>query len=81
MRDFDEYTDDTDMQSEMEALQPYISPTAPKEDIIRQLETCPICGNQLQFTYFADFINLSTHEVVRCNDCNYRARKGLQSLL
>ena len=72
---------DLDFQSDWETLQPYISPTAKKEEVIRQMESCPVCGSQLQFTYFADFVSLMTNEVVRCYECNYQLRKGLKSLV
>lgn len=65
---------DLELQSELEKLQPYIDTTASKEDIIRQLEGCPICGSRLHFTYFADMVNLNTHEVANCNECGYRFR-------
>ena len=79
MKDFDD-APDFDLQSELEALQPYVSPTGSREEVMRQMESCPVCGSQLQFTYFADFTNLTTNEVVRCPECNYRARKGHRSL-
>lgn len=80
MMEFDD-TAEFDLQSELENLQPYISPTATKEEVIRKLETCPVCGNQLHFTYFADFAHMATNEVARCNECNYRTKKGLQALV
>lgn len=79
MKDLEDFNE-VDLQAELEGLQPYVSPTASRDEVIRQLETCPVCASQLQFTYFADFTNMATNEVVRCNECNYRARKGLQSL-
>ena len=79
MKDVDD--GDFDFAGEPEDTQSYIDHTASKEEVIRQLEICPICGNQLQFSYFADFINLVTNEVVRCYECSYRARTGLKNLL
>ncbi len=80
MTDFDD-SSELDLGNEMEALQPYVSPTATKEEVIRKLENCPVCGSQLHFTYFADFAHMATNEVARCNECNYRSRKGLQALV
>lgn len=80
MMEFDENAD-LEIQSEIEPGQPYISPTATKEEVIRKLETCPVCGSQLHFTYFADFTHLATNEIARCHECNYRHRKGLQALV
>ncbi len=80
MIEFDDATE-AEIQTEMENMQPYISPTATKEEVIRKLESCPVCGSQLHFTYFADFAHMATNEIARCNECNYRHRKGLQALV
>jgi hypothetical protein len=71
-----------DLQQEMEVLTPYQNPTPNShEEVIRMMEACPVCGNRMHFTHFADFTRLLTHETVRCEDCGYRAKREFVRLL
>ena len=59
---------------------PYQNPTASVEEAVRLLEGCPVCGCKLHFTNFSDFTRMVSHEVVRCDECGYRAKKDLTNI-
>ena len=81
-KDRDEVGQELELQQEMDLLTPYLNPTPSSvEEIVRIMEACPVCGNQMHFTHFADFARLLTHESVRCDDCGYRAKRELVRLL
>lgn len=67
-------------ETEVENFVPYQNPTATKDEAIRLLEGCPICGCKLHFTNFSDFARMVSHEVVRCEECGYRAKKDMSIL-
>lgn len=71
---------DTDPQQEID-LSPYQNPTASIIEAIRLMESCPVCGSRVHFTSFADFSRMTTHEVSRCEDCGYRAKKAMTRLM
>jgi predicted RNA-binding Zn-ribbon protein involved in translation (DUF1610 family) len=79
----DKKTDDfqeEDMISEEENYIPYQNPTISANDAVRLHEGCPVCGNKMHFTNFTDFARLVSHEVVRCDDCGYRAKRDMTHL-
>ena len=78
-KEFDDALD-LDLDEELKNLTPYPNPTAPAQEVIRLLETCPICGSGLHSTHFADFSLLTSHEVVRCDDCGYKAQRDMSRL-
>lgn len=65
---------------EVENFVPYQNPTASVAEAIRLIEGCPVCGCKLHFTNFTDFARMVSHEVVRCDDCGYRAKKDMTDL-
>ena len=76
---------DEQVTDEGEALEnqnfvPYVSPTGSVSEVIRGIEHCPICASHLHFTNFTDFARLVSHEVVRCDECGYRAKKDMANL-
>ena len=75
-----ELDDVVDEEKEAENFVPYQNPTATIPEALRLLEACPVCGSQLHFTNFSDFARLVSHEVVRCEDCGYRAKKDMSQL-
>jgi C4-type Zn-finger protein len=76
---FEENLED-EVEQEMENFVPYQNPTASADEAIRMIEGCPVCGCKLHFTNFTDFARLVSHEVVRCDECGYRAKKDMSSL-
>ena len=81
-KDKEEAALELELQQEMELLAPYLNPTPSSvEEVIRLMEACPVCGNRMHFTHFADFARLLTHESVRCDDCGYRAKREFVRLL
>lgn len=68
-------------QGGLEDILLYVDATASREEIIKQMESCPVCGGKLRFSYFADFSNLCTNEIARCNECHYRSKKGVKALI
>ena len=78
-KDFDEVIDDSE-QPETENFVPYQNPTGSVDEVIRLLEACPICGCKLHFTNFTDFARMVSHEVVRCDECGYRAKKDMTQM-
>ena len=83
MRDFNSDNEEGawGAKNSLEDILLHVDATASKEEIIRQMETCPICGGKLRFSYFADFPNLCTNEIARCNECHYRSKRGLKALV
>jgi C4-type Zn-finger protein len=77
---FDENFEDEVEASEVENFVPYQNPTANADEALRLIEGCPICGCKLHFTNFTDFARMVSHEVVRCDDCGYRAKKDMMQL-
>ncbi len=75
----DEFRDE-DLEKESENFVAYVSPTASVDEVIRGLQGCPVCGCNLHFTNFTDFARLVSHEVVRCDECGYRAKKDMSNL-
>jgi len=75
-----EETFEEESEAEVENFVPYQNPTATKDEAIRLLEGCPICGCKLHFTNFSDFARMVSHEVVRCEECGYRAKKEMSIL-
>lgn len=69
-----------DETPEAETFIPYQSPTGSVEDVIRMLESCPLCGAKMHFTNFSDFARMVSHEVCRCEECGYRAKKDMSQL-
>ena len=67
-------------QSEIENFVPYQNPTLSVEDAVRLFESCPVCSCRVRFTNFSDFARLVSHEVVRCEECGYRAKKDMSNL-
>lgn len=67
-------------ETETENFVPYQNPTASVEEAIRLIEACPVCGCRLHSTNFTDFARMVGHEVVRCDECGYRARKDMSQL-
>jgi C4-type Zn-finger protein len=49
-------------------------------EVMRLLETCPVCANRLHFTHFSDFSRLVAFEVVRCDECGYKVKKQMTRL-
>jgi C4-type Zn-finger protein len=76
---FDENFDE-ELEQEVENFIPYQNPTASVDEAIRLIEGCPICGCKLHFTHFTDFARMASHEVVRCDECGYRAKKDMSTL-
>lgn len=79
-KDNDDLAMEAEMNQELEQLVPYQNPTASIDEALRLMEACPVCGNHLHATSFADFGRMLTHEVVRCDDCGYKARKEMSRL-
>lgn len=77
-KELDEF--DLDAERELEALVPYENPSASPQEVMRLLETCPVCANRLHFTHFSDFSRLVAHEVVRCDECGYKVKKQMNRL-
>ena len=73
-------TFEDEVEQEMETFIPYQNPTASVDEAIRLIEGCPICGCKLHFPHFTDFARLVSHEVVRCDECGYRAKKDMSTL-
>lgn len=71
---------DEELDKEMENFVPYVSPTGGVAEVIKGLESCPVCGCNLHFTNFTDFARMVSHEVVRCDECGYRAKKDMSNL-
>ena len=69
-----------DTEKELEQLSPYENPTGSPQEVMRCLETCPVCAARLHFTHFADFTRMVAHEVVRCDECGYKFKKNLARL-
>ncbi len=67
-------------EREVENFVPYQNPTGSVEEVIRLAEACPVCGCKLMFTNFTDFARMISHEVVRCDECGYRAKKDMAQL-
>lgn len=77
---FDEFETEENESPQIENFVPYQNPTASVDEAIRLIEACPVCGVRLHFTNFTDFARLVSHEVVRCDDCGYRAKKDMTQL-
>lgn len=77
-REFEEGMD-AEQGQELEFI-PYQNPTASVQEAIRLLESCPVCGCKIHFVNFADFARMTSHEVVRCDECGYKARKDMVNL-
>jgi hypothetical protein len=75
-----EETLDEENETTLESFVPYQNPTASVDEAIRLIEACPVCGVRLHFTNFTDFARLVSHEVVRCDECGYRAKKDMTQL-
>lgn len=69
-----------DAEKELESLTPYENPSASPQEVMRVMETCPVCASRLHFTHFADFTRLVAHEVVRCDECGYKVKKQMSRL-
>lgn len=69
-----------DAEKELEQLVPYENPSASPLEVMRALETCPVCASRLHFTHFSDFTRLVAHEVVRCDECGYKVKKNVNRL-
>ena len=76
---FDETLEDEN-ETTVENFVPYQNPTASVDEAIRLIEACPVCGVRLHFTNFTDFARLVSHEVVRRDECGYRAKKDMTQL-
>lgn len=76
----DDLLDEELDQEQQENFIPYQSPTASVEEAIRLIEGCPVCGCRLHFTNFSDFARMVSHEVVRCDECGYRAKRDMTQL-
>jgi hypothetical protein len=76
----DDALDDEIDSIEAESFVPYLTPTVSPEQAIRMMEGCPVCGCKLHFTNFSDFTRMVSHEVVRCDECGYRAKKDLTNI-
>ncbi|MCO5143711.1 MAG: hypothetical protein M9962_11535 [Oligoflexia bacterium] len=76
-KELDDYLPETE---EPENYVPYQNPTASVEEAIRLLEGCPVCGCRMHATIFSDFARMVSHEVVRCDECGYRAKKDMSHL-
>lgn len=76
----DDFIDEEADGVEAEAFVPYQNPTASVDEALRLLEGCPVCGCRLHFTNFSDFARMVSHEVVRCDECGYRAKKDITQL-
>ena len=77
--EFDDFIEE-EAEVEQENFVPYLSPTASADEVLRQLEACPICCCKLHFTNFTDFARMVSHEVVRCGECGYQAKKDMTQL-
>jgi C4-type Zn-finger protein len=44
------------------------------------MEACPICGSKMQLTHFADFSDLTSTEIGRCDECGFKGKKQLSRL-
>jgi C4-type Zn-finger protein len=75
-----EILDEETTEQESQNFLPYQNPTVSAEEAIRLLEACPVCGCKLHFTNFTDFARMVGHEVVRCEECGYRAKKDMSQL-
>ncbi len=72
---------DLDTQSEIESTPSlYQNPTLPADEALKLLESCPVCNCRVRFTNFSDFARLISHEVIRCEECGYRAKKDMNHL-
>jgi C4-type Zn-finger protein len=69
-----------EMEHEVENFVPYQNPTASVDEAIRMIEACPVCGYKMHFTNFTDFARMVSHEVCRCEECGYRAKKDMTQL-
>lgn len=76
----DELTDEEIAEGEVENFVPYQNPTVTPDEALRMIEGCPICGNRMHFTNFTDFARMVSHEVCRCDECGYRAKKDMMQL-
>ena len=75
----DEVLED-EMEQEVENFVPYQNPTVSVDEAIRLIEGCPVCGTKMHFTNFTDFARMVSHEVCRCDECGYRAKKDMTQL-
>lgn len=71
---------DEEQETEVENFVPYQNPSVSADEAIRMIEGCPVCGCRMHFTNFTDFARMVSHEVVRCDDCGYRAKKDMMQL-
>lgn len=69
-----------DPEKELEQLAPYENPTASPQEVMRLMETCPVCASRLHFSHFSDFTRLLAHEVARCEECGYKVKKHINRL-
>ena len=76
---YDEFESEEN-ETQVENFVPYQNPTVSAEEAIRLLESCPVCGTRMHFTNFTDFARMVSHEVCRCDDCGYRAKKDMTQL-
>ena len=77
---FDENFEEEITEGEVENFVPYQNPTASVDEAIRLIEGCPVCGCKMHFTNFTDFARMVSHEVCRCDECGYRAKKDMTQL-
>ena len=50
------------------------------DEVISQIERCPKCGDQVDFTHLADLENLYVHEEVCCKKCGWGPEETLHIL-
>ena len=77
---FDEYLEEEGEPQEVENFTPYQNPTASVDEALRLIQACPVCACKLHFTNFTDFARMVSHEVVRCEECGYRAKRDMTQL-
>lgn len=77
-KELDEF--DVEIKTELEPVSTYQNPTATIFEVIRMMEACPICGSKMHLTHFADFSELTSTEVGRCDECGYKGKRQLSRL-
>ena len=50
------------------------------DEVIKEIENCPKCGEKFILTHVSDCTNLYVQETAKCLDCDYGARRVYHSL-
>ena len=50
------------------------------DEVVKQIEDCPKCGQKLVMTHLSDHENSYVHEEVKCDKCGYGTHETLHVL-